>query len=62
MAHMQHCEETINIFIGNLIEFHPTIKFTKQFSKMSIYVLDVTIGIENDVLKNVLFVKPTDTH
>ena len=29
---------------------------------MSIYVSDVTIGIENDGLKNVLFVKPTGMH
>ena len=29
---------------------------------MSIYVLDITTGIENDGLKNVLFVKPTGMH
>ena len=60
MTHREHSDETLNIFIESFNEFHPIIKFIEEFSKMSIYVLDVTIDIENGILKNDLFVKPTD--
>ena len=60
MTHREHSDETLNIFIESFNEFHTIIKFIEEFSKMSIYVLDVTIDIENGILKNDLFVKPTD--
>ena len=41
---------------------HPTIKFTAERSKTSIYFLDVTVSLIKEVAKTDLYVKPTDSH
>ena len=40
---------------------HPTIKFTAEWSKTSIYFLDVTVSLIEGVIENDLYVKPTDS-
>ena len=45
-----------------LIQFHPTIKFTADWSKEKVNFLDVEVTLKNGVLSTDLFVKPTDTH
>ena len=41
---------------------HPTIKFTVEWSKTSITVLDVTVSFVEEVIETDLYVKPTDSH
>ena len=41
---------------------HPAIKFTADWSKRSINVLDVTVSIAEGIMKTGLYVKPTDSH
>ena len=41
---------------------HPTIKFTAQWSKRSIYFLDVTVSLISGKVTTDLYVKPTDSH
>ena len=41
---------------------HPTIKFTAEWSKKQIIFLDITVYLENGMIKSDLYVKPTDTH
>ena len=42
--------------------FHPTIKFTAEYSEEEVNFLDLNIKLINGELKTDLFVKPTDTH
>ena len=42
--------------------FHPTIKFTAEYSKEEVNFLDLNIKLIDGELKTDLFVKPTDTH
>ena len=42
--------------------YHPTIKFTAQYSKNTINFLDVQVTKENGKIVTDLYVKPTDTH
>ena len=42
--------------------FHPTIKFTAEYSKEEVDFLDINIKLIDGELKTDLFVKPTDTH
>ena len=42
--------------------FHETIKFTVEYSKKLITILDVTAYQEDNRIKSTLFVKPTDSH
>ena len=57
-----HGEDCLKIFIENINSFHPTIKFTADYSKVSVHFLDTTVTIENGSLKTDLFNKPTDKH
>ena len=41
---------------------HQTVKFTADWSKISINVLDVTVSIEEGIIEADLYVKPTDSH
>ena len=58
----EHGEESQRVFTdqGNL--FHPTIKFTGEYSKEEVNFLDINIKLIDGELKTDLFVKPTDTH
>jgi len=57
-----HGEESLNNFIGEINQAHPTIKFTAEWSKESVSFLDTTVKLEDGQLVTDLFVKPTDTH
>ena len=39
----KHGEESLEKFLNKLNSFHPTIKFTAEYSKETIHVLDITI-------------------
>ena len=41
---------------------HPAIKFTADWSKTSVNVLDVMVSIAEGVIETDLYVKPTDSH
>ena len=41
---------------------HSTIKFTADWSKTSINVLDVTVSITEGIIKTDLYVKPNDSY
>ena len=58
----EHGEESLEIFLNKLNSFHPTIKFTAEYSKETINFLDVNIRLVGGQLMTDLFVKPTDTH
>ena len=42
--------------------FHPTLKFTAEYSKEEVNFLDLNIKLTDGELNTDLFVKPTDTH
>ena len=48
--------------INEINSFHPTIKFTADWSKEKVSFLDVDVTLNNGVLSTELFVKPTETH
>ena len=58
----EHGEELLKEFINEINSFHPTIKFTADWSKEKVNFLDVEVTLNNGVLSTDLFVKPTDTH
>ena len=58
----EHGEESLEKFLNNLISFHPTIKFTAQYSKETINFLEVNIRLGGGELMTDLFVEPTDIH
>ena len=58
----EHGEESLENFLNKLNNFHPTIKFTAEYSKEAINFLDVNVRLVEGELMTDLFVKPTDTH
>ena len=67
----EHGEESLEKFLNKLNSFHPTKKFTAEYSKETINILDVNIrlvgggeggGVVRWELMTDLYVKPTDTH
>ena len=57
----EHGEESLEKFLNKLNTFHPTIKFTAEYSKEAINFLDVNVRLVEGELMTDLFVKPTDT-
>ena len=55
-------EESLRYFTDQVHLFHPTIKFTAEYSKEEANFLDLNIKLIDGKLKADLFVKPTDTH
>ena len=55
----EHSEELLKEFINEINAFHPTVKFTAEWSKEKANFLDVAVTLKNDVLSTNLFVKPT---
>ena len=41
----EHGENKLKIFLDKITQVHPTIKFTDEWSKTSIYFLDVTVPL-----------------
>ena len=58
----EHGEESLQDFMKFINNFHPSIKFTFEYSPISVNFLDVQIIRVNDKLVTDLYVKPTDTH
>ena len=58
----EHGEESLEKFLNKLNTFHPTIKFTAEYSKEAINFLDVNVRLVEGELMTDLFVKPIDTH
>ena len=44
-----HGEESLNNFIGDINQAHPTIKFTAEWSKESVSFLDTTVKLEDNL-------------
>ena len=58
----EHGEDYLKQIIETLNAFHPTNKFTAEWSKKEINVLDVNVGRKNRQLETDLDIKPTDNH
>ena len=54
-------EEYLKEFINEINSFHPSIKFTADWSKEKINFLHVEVTLKKGVLSTDLFVKPTGT-
>ena len=53
-----HGENEVEQFIDKLKKFHPTIKFTCDYSRERVHFLDV----QNNEMSTDLYVKETDSH
>ena len=58
----QHGEKELENFLEFLNCYHPTIKFTADYSRVEIHFLDVSVRKTNNQLVTDLYIKPTDTH
>ena len=58
----EHGEEELKKFLEALNWYHPTIKFTAEYSRPKIIFLDITVMKKGNQLLTDLYVKPTDTH
>ena len=58
----EHGEKPLKVFIDQVNKFHPTIKFTAEYSKEEVIFLDLYIKLIDGESKKNLFIKPTDTH
>ena len=58
----EHGEDSLKQFIETLNAFHPTIKFTAEWSREEINFLDVNVRLRNRQLETDLHIKLTDTH
>ena len=57
-----HGEESLITFLEEINLFHPTIRFTAEWSRESVTFLDTKVIRNGDSLVTDLFTKPTDTH
>ena len=55
-------EEELEKFLETLNCYHPTIKFTAEYSRAKINFLDVTVMKKGNQVATDLYVKPTDTY
>ena len=58
----EHGEESLRVFIDQVNLFHPTMKFTAEYSKEEVNFSDLNVKLVDGELKTDLFVKLTDTH
>ena len=49
----EHGEEKLKSFIDNINKMHPTIKFSVDWSKTSIYFFDATVFVAQGVMKHI---------
>ena len=49
-------------FINKINKVHPTIKFTAEWSKISINFLDLTVSLTEGVAETALYLNPVDSH
>ena len=57
-----HGENELKQFIDKLNKFHPTKKFTCDYSQETVHFLDVQVILENNEISTDLYVKETDSH
>ena len=57
-----HGKETLSLFLEDLNNFHPNIKFFHEVNKESIQFLDLNIRLSDGNISTNLYVKPTDRH
>ena len=57
-----HGEENLQTFLNQINSFHPTIKFTSEWSRESVTFLDTRVIHDGNRLVTELYTKPTDTH
>ena len=57
-----HGEESLKQFLGNLNNYDPNVKFTREYSKKEIPLLDLKVGIKNGNITTDLYVRDTDRH
>ena len=61
-THWNHEEESLNSFIGEINQAHPTIKFITEQSRESVSFLGKTVKLDGGRAMTDLPVKPTDSH
>ena len=59
---MAYGEKELEKFLEFLNCYHPTIKFTANYSREEINFLDVLVRKKNSQIATDLYIKPTDTH
>ena len=57
-----HGKEMLSLFLEDLNNFHPNIKFSHEVNKESIHFLDLNIRLSDGNISTDLYVKPTDRH
>ena len=57
-----HGKEQLNLFLKDLNEFHPNLKFTYETSQNSVDFLDLNVSLKDDAIFTDLHIKPTDGH
>lgn len=57
-----HGRALLDLFLENLNQFHPIVKFTHEISRTSLPYLDVMVSIEDGHISTDLYRKPTDSH
>ena len=57
-----HGKEMLSLFLEDLNNFHPSIKFSHEVNKESIHFLDLSIRFSYGKILTDLYVKPTDIH
>ena len=57
-----HGEEHLNLFLKDLNEFHPNLKFAYETSQNSVDFLDLNVSLKDDAIFTDLHIKPTDGH
>ena len=57
-----HGKEMLSLFLEDLNNFHPSIKFSHEVNKESIHFLDLSIRFSYGNILTDLYVKPTDIH
>ena len=58
----QHGEKELEKFLEFVNYYHPTIKFTANYSRKEVNFLDVSVRKTINQLVTDLYIKPTDTH
>ena len=58
----QHGEDELKISLDKLNNFHPSIKFTCEYSREKVNYLDIQVIIREGKLTTDLYVKQTDSH
>ena len=57
-----HGEEQLKLFLKDLNEFHPNLKFTYETSQNSVKFLDINVSLKDGANFTDLHIKPTDGH